>query len=158
MSELRKMLRQQIEGIAEPEQPSGSARLAQHVRDWNQYEADKKAAEEAAEAEANEPERVSLVDELRGMIAGQKPASWPEVRAELDRRVEQRQHKSPGAHTHKSAVDALKAAARESEQSDGSIPLNGEKILHAASEAVNGSQAVRESVASLLYRYRDQRQ
>lgn len=144
MSGLRDELRRVIEGIEEPEPPSWSKRLANYSREVQQAhkEIEERRAAEAIAAAA--PPRKSLADELKGLIAGQAP-SWEEVRSELDRSRQQRQQ---------SAVDGLKEAIAESDESDGSIPLNGQKILDAASAALDGNQSVKESVASLLYRYR----
>jgi hypothetical protein len=65
MSALRKMLRQQIEGIEEPDQPSGSAALAAYVRDMKQVETDLQARREAEAAQAAKPQPQSLADVLR---------------------------------------------------------------------------------------------
>lgn len=65
-------MRDFLRGVIQPqevEQVSGSARLAQHVRGWRQYEQerDEAKAAEAAEA-AKPPPPATLVDELKALI------------------------------------------------------------------------------------------
>ena len=73
---LREYLRQQISGV-QPEPLSGSARLAQHAREWKQYEQEQADAQSAAEVEAAKPQPQSLVEELRSLIGQQDRSEFP---------------------------------------------------------------------------------
>ncbi len=77
MSELRKLLRQQIEGIVEPDPPSVSARLAEFARAEREAQEQREERREAEVAEAAKPQPQSLVDELKELIGHQEPGEHP---------------------------------------------------------------------------------
>jgi hypothetical protein len=58
-----------------------------------------------------------------------------------------------------SAADVLRREIQHHHQHHGSdLPLNGQALLDAAAAAVNGSQSVRESIATVLHDYRRNRE
>jgi hypothetical protein len=58
-----------------------------------------------------------------------------------------------------SAADVLRREIQRNHQHHGSdLPLNGQALLDAAAAAVNGSQSVRESIATVLHDYRRNRE
>jgi hypothetical protein len=78
MSGLRDVLRQQIEGIVEPEPPSGSARLAEFARQERAAQEQIQARREAeAAAAAAPPPPATLVEELMELIGHQEPGEHP---------------------------------------------------------------------------------
>ncbi len=155
MSELRKLLRQRIEGLEQAEVVSPTHQLAEYAAGMRQYEADKKAAEEAAEAEASRPQRKPLADELKGLIGGQAP-TWKEVRAELDRSRQERQQ--PAASPQPATLVAVLKEAL-GEQEEGEHPsLNSAKLLEIASGTTDMPHSTRELLAAALRAHWDQRE
>ncbi len=118
-----------------------------------------------ADAYGRKPDQGSSVAEVLQQQLEPSEPSWHEqvmgwVRAENEAAKAQSnpKHASDLPRGVQSTVEALKEAIADSQQSDGSIPLNGQAILNAASAAIHGNRMVREEVGRLLHDYREGQQ
>lgn len=126
-----------------------SSRLAQYARDMKQVEADRKAQLEAEAAEAAKPAPKSLPDQLKEMI-GTQGRTWAEVRAELDRRTEERRQRS--------LVNELKQALGNQQQEGEPPALNSQKLLEIAAGTPEMPHSAREAIANVLRQHWDKQQ